>query len=50
MESGTKPLKVAEKYDVPRNTTWLLLGIREKNKVTFQYGQVSTKRKDVRVG
>ena len=38
VESGTKPLKVAEKYGVPRNprSTWLLPGNKEKIKVAFQ--------------
>ena len=37
MESGTKPLKVAQRYGVPRNTilTWLLLGNKEKFKGAF---------------
>ena len=44
MESGIKPLKVAEKYGVPRNTiqTWLLPGNKEKNKSVFQFSEVST--------
>ena len=52
VDSGTKLLKVAEKYCVLRNTisTWLLTGNKEKIKVTFQSIEVSTKRKNVRVG
>ena len=36
----------------PRNaiSTWLLTGNKEKIKSAFQSGQVSTKRKNVRVG
>ena len=51
VESGTKLSKVADKYGVPRNTisTWLLPGNKEKNKSAFQSGEVSTKRKNVRV-
>ena len=35
VESGTKPLKVAEKYGAPRNTisAWLLLANKEKIKL-----------------
>ena len=52
VDSGTKLLKVAEKYGVLRNTisTWLLTGNKEKIKVAFQSIEVSTKRKNVRVG
>lgn len=32
MESGTKPLTVAEKFGGPGNTTWLLPGSKEKLK------------------
>ena len=35
VESGTEPLKVAEKYGAPRNTisAWLLLANKEKIKL-----------------
>lgn len=32
VESGTKPLTVAEKFGGPGNTTWLLPGSKEKLK------------------
>ena len=52
LESGTKPSKVAEKYGVPRNTisTWLLPENKEKIKSAFHFGEVGTKRKNIRVG
>ena len=51
MGSGTQPLKVAEKYVIPRNTisTWLLPGNNEKIRIAFLSGEVSTKRKTVGV-
>ena len=52
MESGTKPSKVAKKHGFPRNTlsTWLLPGKKENNIVAFQFGEVSTKKKNMRIG
>ena len=32
VESGTKPLRLAEKFGVPGNATWLLPGSKEKLK------------------
>ena len=52
MDSGIKPLKVAKNYDALRNkiSTWLLPGNKEEIKAAFQSSEVSTERKNVRVG
>ena len=52
MDSGIKPLKVAKNYDALRNkiSTWLLPGNKEEIKVAFQSSEVSTERKNVRIG
>ena len=52
MDSGIKPLQVAKNYDALRNkiSTWLLPGNKEEIKVAFQSSEVSTERKNVRVG
>ena len=49
VESGIKPSKVAEKYDVPRNTvsTWLK---KKEIKNAFKSDEVSSKRKNMRIG
>ena len=49
LESGLKPSKVAEKYDVPRNmkSTWLQK--KEEIKSAFKSGEVSSKRKNMRI-
>ena len=52
MDSGIKPLQVAKNYDALRNkiSTWLLPGNKEEIKVAFQSSEVSTERKNVKVG
>ena len=52
MDSGIKPLQVAKNYDALRNkiSTWLLPGNKEEIKVAFQSSEVSTERKNVRIG
>ena len=47
VESETKPLMVAEKYAVPRNTipTWLPPGNKEKLKVLFNLVRIAQKGK-----
>ena len=50
--SGTKPSKVAEKYDVPRYTrsAWLQPENKEKIESAFQSIEVSAKKRNLRVG
>ena len=43
LESGLKPSKVAEKYDVPRNTISTWLKKKEEIKSAFKSGEVSSK-------
>ena len=50
LESGLKPSKVAEKYDVPRNTISTWLKKKEEIKSAFKSGEVSSKRKNMRIG
>ena len=50
LESGIKPSKVAEKYDVPRNTVSTWLKKKEEIKNAFKSGEVSSKRKNMRIG
>ena len=50
LESGIKPSKVAEKYDVPRNTVSTWLKKKEEIKNAFKSGEVSSKRKNMRTG
>ena len=50
LESGIKPSKVAEKYDVPRNTVSTGLKQKEEIKNAFKSGEVSSKRKNMRIG
>ena len=50
LESGIKPSKVAEKYDVPRNTVSTWLKKKEEIKNPFKSGEVSSKRKNMRIG
>ena len=50
LESGLKPSKVAEKYDVPRNTISTWLQKKEEIKSAFKSGEVSSKRKNMRIG
>ena len=50
LESGIKPSKVAEKYDVPRNTVSTWLKKKEEIKNAFRSGEVSSKRKNMRIG
>ena len=50
LESGIKPSKVAEKYDVPKNTVSTWLKEKEEIKNAFKSGEVSSKRKNMRIG
>ena len=50
LESDLKPSKVAEKYDVPRNTISTWLKKKEEIKSAFKSGEVSSKRKNMRIG
>ena len=50
LESVLKPSKVAEKYDVPRNTISTWLKKKEEIKSAFKSGEVSSKRKNMRIG
>ena len=50
LESSIKPSKVAEKYDVPKNTVSTWLKKKEEIKNAFKSGEVSSKRKNVRIG
>ena len=52
VESETKPLMVAEKYAVPRNTipTCPPPGNKEKLKVLFNLVRIAQKGKNLRVG
>ena len=50
LESGIKPSKVAGKYDVPRNTVSTWLKKKEEIKNAFKSGEVSSKRKNMRIG
>ena len=50
LESGIKPSKVAEKYEVPRNTVSTRLKKKEEIKNAFKSGEVSSKRKNMRIG
>ena len=50
LESVLKPSKVAEKYDVPRNTISTWLKKKEEIKSAFKSGEVSSKRKNTRIG
>ena len=51
LSQNQEQIYVVEKYGVSRNTrsTWLLPVNKEKSKGAFQSGEVSTKRKNVRV-
>ena len=44
IESGLKPSKVAEKYDVPRNTISTWIKKKKEIKSAFSSGEVSLKR------
>ena len=50
LESGLKPSKVAEKYNVPGNTISTWLKKKEEIKSAFKSGEVSSKRKNMRIG
>ena len=50
LESGLELSKVAEKYDVPRNTISTWLKKKEEIKSAFKSGEVSSKRKNMRIG
>ena len=50
LESGLKPSKVAEKYNVPRNTISTWLKKKKEIKSAFKSGEVSSKRKNMRIG
>ena len=50
LESGLKPSKVAEKYDVPRNTISTWLKKKGEIKSAFKSSEVSSKRKNMRIG
>ena len=50
IESGLKPSKVAEKYDVPRNTISTWIKKKKEIKSAFSSGEVSLKRKNMRIG
>ena len=50
LESCLKPSKVAEKYDVPRSAISTWLKKKEEIKSAFKSGEVSSKRKNMRIG
>ena len=50
LETGIKPSKVAEKYDVPRNAVSTWFKKKEEIKNAFKSSEVSSKRKNMRIG
>ena len=50
LESGLKPSKVAEKFNVPRNTISTWIKKKDKIKSAFKSGEVGLKRKNIRIG